>query len=179
LLGLLLLLLGVGLGGCGGRFRRGGGRRRCSCGCGRGLGGRGRRGVAVAGAAALVSAVGLVVLAGWAVAGAPAIEAPLTVSPPCEKVTEFLSPMPLTRSTMSGQSLNLAFARSSMIFCEMLGPMPLIVSSSAWLAVLASTAKAENAKNAASATRIFLNMPGLLAVVGSAAVAVRAPAATE
>ena len=68
------------------------------------------------------------------------------------------------RSTMSCQSLKAPFLRSSTILPEMPGPMPLRVSSSAWVALFASTAAnagmAVNAVKAvkARAAKIFLNM---------------------
>ena len=55
--------------------------------------------------------------------------APLTVRPSAENLAALPSPMPLTRSTRSVQSLNGLFLRSSMILPEIAGPMPLTVSS--------------------------------------------------
>src|ERR1019366_2495105 len=60
---------------------------------------------------------------------------------------------------MSFQSLKSPFLRSVMISVEMAGPMPLMDSSWAWLALFASTAaKAVAAMSAASATRNFFNI---------------------
>ena len=57
-------------------------------------------------------------------AGAPVNEAPLTVRPASENLAAFLSPTPLTRTTMSFQSLKSPFLRSLMMSVEMTGPMP-------------------------------------------------------
>ena len=107
------------------------------------------------GAAALAVAA----LAGGG-AGAKAL--PLTVRPPSENLAALLSPTPLTRTTRSFQSLKSPFLRSLTMSVEITGPMPLIASSSAWVALLASTAaNAVAASSAASAATNFLNMEGL------------------
>lgn len=60
---------------------------------------------------------------------------------------------------MSCQSLNEPFLRSSRILAEIPGPMPLIDSSSAWVALLASTApNAAAAHSASMAVRNLLVM---------------------
>src|SRR5439155_17412704 len=90
----------------------------------------------------------------------PLKAAPLTVSPSAENLAALLSPTPLTRSIMSFQSLNGAFLRSSRILVAIAGPMPLTASSSAWLALLTSTAaaKATAAKKAIKMATRVLNM---------------------
>ena len=66
------------------------------------------------------------------------------VMPPAENLAALRSPTPWTRLNRSFQSLKSPFLRSPTMFAEIVGPMPLIASSSAWLALLASTAaKAE------------------------------------
>src|SRR3569623_79376 len=73
-------------------------------------------------------------------AGAFGLGCPLTVKPACDNLSEFLSPMPFTRFSKSDQSLKLPFfLRSSIMFFDNLGPMPLIPSRAAWSALFAST----------------------------------------
>jgi len=87
--------------------------------------------------------------------GAPATlkAAPLTVRPSPENFAALPSPMPFTRVMTSSQSLNgPPFLRSSMIFVEIIGPMPLIDSRSAWVALLTSTAANAAAANSARMT---------------------------
>jgi hypothetical protein len=64
----------------------------------------------------------------------------LTVSPACEKRAALPGPTPPTRSTRSFQSLKAPALRASRILPDSPGPMPLTVSNSARLALLASTA---------------------------------------
>src|SRR6185436_18190378 len=72
--------------------------------------------------------------------------------PPAENLAALRSPTPWTRLKRSFQSLKSPFLRSATMFAEIVGPMPLIASSSACVALLASTvAKAEVARSAASA----------------------------
>src|SRR5690606_24426035 len=59
------------------------------------------------------------------------LEAPLTVRPASENLSELLSPIPLTRVCKSFQSLNWPFLRSSRIARDMVGPIPLMLSSAA------------------------------------------------
>jgi hypothetical protein len=101
-----------------------------------------------------------------AAARAPANVAPLTVRPSAENFAALPSPMPLTRTTMSFQSLNGAFLRSSSIFAEITGPMPLIDSSSACVALFTSTAaNAAAASSDSSAARSFFSI-SLLRLTG-------------
>ena len=64
----------------------------------------------------------------------------IAIEDACENFAALPGPMPLTRSTMSFQSLKAPVLRASRILPDRPGPMPLTVSSSAWLAWLASTA---------------------------------------
>ena len=67
--------------------------------------------------------------------------------------------MPLTREIKSGQSLKLLFLRSSKIFPDRLGPMPLTLSKSAAVALFTSTAPlAAAAHTKAMVHKNFFNM---------------------
>ena len=84
---------------------------------------------------------------------------PLTVRPCAEYLTALFSPKPLTRFIKSGQSLKLLFLRSSKILPYSEGPIPLMPSKSAALALFTSTAaKLANANNMANRHTHFFNM---------------------
>jgi hypothetical protein len=88
----------------------------------------------------------------------------LTISPACENLAALPGPMPPTRSTRSVQSLKAPALRASRILADSPGPMPLTVSSSAWPALLASTAawavKAKAAMHRAMRVRNMMDLLG-------------------
>src|ERR1035437_5220909 len=85
--------------------------------------------------------------------------APSTVRPWFENLAAFFWPMPLTRLMKSFQSLKFPFLRWSRILPDSAGPMPLMLSSSASVALFTSMpAKQTAAYNRARMSRNFLNM---------------------
>src|SRR5580765_2955441 len=93
-----------------------------------------------------------------AFAGAAALNAaPLTVSPSAENLVELPARTPLTRACRSAQSLNAPVLRASRILADIDGPMPLIDSSSARLALFTSTTAkaAAEARASTAVTRVL------------------------